>query len=496
MSRWLSNATKAIARSFRPRAADGAAPSSGPKARSDRIEVENRNAGSRAWRRGRAPDDINKQIQGYASETSVNIGDSIDFHVTVDSEQEFTIEIYRLGWYGGEGSRHMKTSPVLHGKRQPAPTLDQQTGMITCAWSPSWTLHVPTDWTSGLYVASFVTGDRRAAAPFVIRDDHRDAALCVVIPFTTYQAYNQWPTDGKIGKSLYYGFPPTAENEPPRFANDPGTRANKVSFDRPFEQGGIPSQADYDFDSIAWLEKEGYDVTYCTSIDLHRGRIDPKRFAGLIFSGHDEYWSRKMREVPEKALECGTSLVFFGANAIYWHIRFEQSADGRPDRVLVCYKTSPDPEAEPGEATTKWRTSSPGPRKAEQRLLGIQYKAVVPEPVPLVVKNSDHWMWAGCGVQDGDEVDRLVAIEADNFDPRYPKPNGVQTLLAESPYTMANGVDTVHHTSIYETDTGAVVFVAGTFYWPYGLSEEGYVDKRIQLATANLLQRILNGPAS
>lgn len=493
MSRWLRIATNAITRSSRSRASDDAGTPQAPTAPSDRIEVENRSAGSRAWRRGRTPDDITRQIQGYASATSVNLGESIDFHVTVDSEQDFTVEIYRLGWYGGEGSRHMTTSPALRGLRQPAPALDEQTGLVTCAWSPSWTLNVPADWTSGLYLASFVTGDWRAATPFVIRDDHRTAALCVVVPFTTYQAYNQWPTDGKIGKSLYYGFPPTADDEPPRFANDPQTRANKVSFDRPFEQRGIPSQADYDFDSIAWLEKEGYDVTYCTSIDLHRGRIDPERFAGLIFGGHDEYWSRRMREVPEKAVECGTSLAFFSANNIYWHIRLEPSADGRPDRVEVCYKALPDTDAELGEATTKWRTASPGPRKAEQRLLGIQYKAVVPEPVALVVNNSDHWMWAGCGVQDGDEVDRLVAVEADNVDARYPKPTGVQTLLAESPYTMGNGIDTVHHTSIYETDTGAVVFVAGTFYWPYGLSEEGYVDKRIQLATANLLQRMLNG---
>jgi hypothetical protein len=442
------------------------------------------------------PDDVARQIQGYASRASVNVGESVDFRVTVDTEQDFAIEIYRMGWYGGEGSRLVITSPTLRGTRQPDPMLDMGTGLVTCGWAASWTLDVPLDWTPGLYIASFVAGEWRAATPFVIRDDDGDAAFCVVIPFTTYQAYNMWPTDGKIGKSLYYGFPETADDEPPRFSNDPETRAAKVSFDRPYELRGIPSQFDYDFNTVAWLEKEGYDVTYCTSIDLHQGRVDPAKHAGLIFSGHDEYWSRQMRDVAEKAVAGGTSLVYFGANSVYWHIRFEASPSGPEDTVVACYKSSPDPEAAPGEATTKWRTSSPGPRRAEQKLLGVQYKSVVPEPVPLVIKNSDHWLWAGCSVADGDIVDNLVAGEADNVDPRYPKPDGVQTLLAESPYTMENGTETVQNTSIYVAESGALVFVAGTFYWPYGLNEEGYADKRIQVATGNLLRRILNGRQS
>jgi len=56
---------------------------------------------------------------------------------------------------------------------------------------------------------------------------------------------------------------------------------------------------------------------------------------------------------------------------------------------------------------------------------------------------------------------------------------------------MKNGTETVHHTSICELRNGAIVFVAGTFYWPYALGEEAHVDKRIQTATANLLNRIV-----
>jgi len=461
---------------------------------SARIIAENRHVGSDRWRDGLEQDDIIiRPIEGYASATSVNLGESIDFHVTVDAETEFTIEIYRIGWYGGTGARHMLTSPPLPGHRQPPPTLDPTTGLITCDWPASWTLTIPTHWTSGLYLASFVTDQWRAATPFVVRDDTTTAQLCVVVPFTTYQAYNQWPNDGRTGKSLYYGFPPTTDTDEPNFTNDPTTRAAKVSFDRPYaNNAGLPSQADYDLSLIGWLEREGYDVTYCTSIDLHCGRIDPTRFTGLVFSGHDEYWSRQMRDVVHEAVHAGTSLAFFSANSIYWHIRVEPSpTTGRPDRVVVCYKTAPDPDATPGTATTKWRTRSPGPGMPEQAVLGVQYRAVVPEPVPLVIKNSHHWMWAGTGAADGDTIPGLVAGEADNLDPRYPRANGVQVLLSESPYTMEDGTPTVQHTSVYEAPSGSIVFVAGTFHWAFGLNHATYGDRRIEQATRNLLHRMM-----
>lgn len=47
----------------------------------------------------------NREIEGYASKTSVNLGETISFHVSVNPTQLFKIEIYRMGWYGGYGGR-------------------------------------------------------------------------------------------------------------------------------------------------------------------------------------------------------------------------------------------------------------------------------------------------------------------------------------------------------------------------------------------------------
>src|SRR5262249_49795132 len=147
-----------------------------------------------------------------------------------------------------------------------------------------WSVRVEPDWVSGLYMAVFVNAKgRRSYCPFVVRDD-RPADLCVIVPFTTYQAFNKFPADRQSGRSLYHGY--NADG-----TDDKDRRAVKVSFDRPYSLDGRPYNVQFDIDFVQWAERNGFDVTYATSVDLHAGRIDPSRYAGLVFSGPDQYWS-------------------------------------------------------------------------------------------------------------------------------------------------------------------------------------------------------------
>jgi hypothetical protein len=474
------------------------------------ILTENQLRGTREWRRDvkgmLVADDIRMQIKGYTSATSVHLGESIDFHVTTNAQADYTIGIYRLGYYGGDGARHMKTSPTLRGWSQPLPQLEPGTGMISCDWTPGWTLHVPKSWTSGLYLAVF-TGEfphgerRRSFIPFVVRDDSRQADLCVVLPFSTYQAYNQWPRDGKYGKSLYHGYVPNDDVGDAVRQDAPVSydlRSRKVSFDRPYANDGLPYRFDYDYDFVQWVERVGFNVTYASNVDLHAGLIDVDRYAGLIFSGHDEYWSSAMRDVAHHAVAQGTSLAFMMANNVYWHIRFEP-ANGRENRVVVCYRDT-DPAPDTSGPTIRWRTMDRG-AVAEQGLLGVQYNGIVASPAPLVVRDADHWFWDGCRLKDGDLIPNIVDGEADGIDHGMPVPTGVRhSLLSASPYKVAgsnvvvgetHAAEATQNTSVYETDAGGLVFVAATFNWPLGLNRTGFQDARIERATTNLFKRMM-----
>ncbi|MFE7615000.1 N,N-dimethylformamidase beta subunit family domain-containing protein [Streptomyces sp. NPDC057496] len=453
---------------------------------------ENRAIGSDTWAVGRdgtsGVTDTLAQIQGYTSRTSVERGDSIAFHLASHITQKCTISIYRIGHYGGSGARHLTTSEPVAVEPQTKPDADAETGLIACDWPVSWTLDIPSTWVSGIFLAVFTSEDgHRSYTPFVVRDTDRRSDILMVVPFTTYQAYNIWPFDGRTGKNLYKGYTPEGK------LGGNAERAFKVSFDRPYAQAGMPRWFDMDTSASRWAESVGYDVTYVSSVDLHDGQIDPSKYTAIVFSGHDEYWSKAMRDCAEEAVETGTHLAFLASNNIYFHIRLEPNAKNQPNRVVTCYKEAPDPDADAAGPTVRWRQLGKRHRKAEQGLLGVQYNGILKDPVPLVVRKSSHWFWSGTGLRDGDEIPDLIAVEADGFNPSMPHPDGTrQTLLSASPYVDSWGRGrTVQNTSLCENHQGTFVFVAGTFHWPLALNNPEHINPQVQRATHNLLTRML-----
>jgi hypothetical protein len=473
--------------------------------------AENRLAGSGDWQIGSgdtvAADDLGGQVCGYASATSVNLGESIDFRVSTRPARSFTVDVYRLGWYGGAGARRTASSPRLQGVTQADPVTNPKTGMISCDWSTSWTLNVPASWTSGSYLAAFTTEDgHRSLVPFVVRDDARRSDFLVVLPFTTYQAYNQWPLNGKIGKSLYYGYGHdgddsealAAEGASDRldvhgFPVSYGSRARTVSFARPYSNVGLPQRADLDYEFLQWAERSGYDVSYATSVDLHAGRIDPSQYSALVFSGHDEYWSQDMRDTVQAAVGTGTHAAYIAANNVYWHVRFEPGPAGSDEPAMVCWKSDPDPAPDASGPTCLWREVDSNGAKSEQSLVGVQYNGIPKQEMPLVVSRPDHWFWAGTGVRDGETIPGIVGGEADGYYPGSPKPDTTDHALLSASHFMALGGSDwprVQHTSLYQAKSGAIVFDAATFNWSFGLNRGGYQDARIEKATANLFNRM------
>ena len=99
------------------------------------------------------------------------------------------------------------------------------------------------------------------------------ASALVIAPVNTWQAYNPWG-----GKSLY------------DFQSD-GVAAVKVSFNRPYHPAH--TFLEYDLDLIRWLEREGYDVSYTTDVDVDSQPGSLLQHTLVMTAGHDEYWSKE-----------------------------------------------------------------------------------------------------------------------------------------------------------------------------------------------------------
>ncbi|TLY46614.1 MAG: hypothetical protein E6K59_00005, partial [Nitrospirae bacterium] len=351
------------------------------------IVIENQQFGSIAWRLtpGLIADDAVGQIKGYASATSVKQNQSITLYVTVNPAQTYTIDIFRMGWYAGLGGRLLFHAGPLNGFQQSACVPDPITGLIACNWAPSYILTIPSDWTSGVYLALLTNAaGYQNYVMFVVRDD-RPAPFLFQQSVMTYQAYNNYPDDGHTGKSTYtfnsYGANTVAGNP----------RAVKVSFDRPYSTHGAAEFPNWELPLVWWLERNGYDVTYSTDIDTHANGGALLNRKGVISGGHGEYWSKQMFDAFEAARDAGVNLAFFGADTTSVQVRVEASAAGVANRVIVAYKdASIDPVQGP-TTTVAWR--SPPVNRPEQSLRGIQSAfTFVRSNVDYVVTNSSHWV--------------------------------------------------------------------------------------------------------
>lgn len=422
----------------------------------------------------------NREIEGYASATSINRGESIRLYVNT-AEPTYTIEVLRLGWYGGAGSRSM-TKPVLQvGQQQEPARFYESAGLVECDWRDPYVLTTgnsvdPADWPSGVYVAKLTAASgKQSYIPFVVRDDSRASDILFQCSVNTYQAYNDWG-----GWSLYTN-----------------PRAHAVSFNRPYGGAfGLGDFISYEFHMLRFLESQGYDVTYTTDVDTHaRGELLTLHKAFLSI-GHDEYWTWEMRDRVEEARNRGVNLGFFGANISYWQIRYARSPiTDEKDRTIVCYKNErADPASHSSNDKTRERTTvrfrSHIVGRPEDMLIGQMWQTW-PVQGDMVIIAPHSWVFDGAGLKEGDHLPGLLGYEVDRI--WMHSPEGTYHV-ARSPYPYHGETRYSHMTVYHHKRSGATVVATGTMQWNWGLSNvaiggQSYTCEPAQHATKNILER-------
>ena len=281
-------------------------------------------------------------IEGYVSDTSVYQGDSIDIMVSLDPPGPFVIHVYRMGYYGGAGGRHMATLGPFQGRAQPVPMMAVER-LRECQWESSVTLTIPCDWPSGVYLGKLAREEfygPESYVIFIVKERRRSDILWQVSDLT-WQAYNRWPGSD----SLY--------NDGTTEVWYSGTNV-RVSFDRPYGKFCTIMDSTLSLGSgefllwehplAFWLEQEGYDVTYCSNLDLENDPEVLNRCKAMLSVGHDEYWTRQMFERALEARDDGMSMAFFSGNSVYHEIETYESADGRPWRSFARMRRFDDEE--------------------------------------------------------------------------------------------------------------------------------------------------------
>lgn len=430
-----------------------------------------------------------KQIEAYCSHTSIKAGEQLNLFVSTDPASGYSLDIYRMGYYGGKGGRLMKSFDNLNAQPQTVPQADKKTNFFECKWDTATTITIPNDWLSGVYLGKLTTKKNNAQAyiVFIVKDD-RQTDFLFQCSDLTWQAYNRWPQ----WHSMY------DEGQKP-WVNTNGAR---ISFDRPYSLylNGLPSDFNplsngsgefllWEFPFAFWMEKEGYDVSYISNVDTHADAATLLRARGFLSVAHDEYWTDQMFRNATAARDAGVNMLFLCGNSLDGKIFLEAATDGRPNRV-----TGRLPERE---------------FKNEEDLMGASSYGV--GYTSFVCKAPDHWLYKNTGMKLNDSIAGLVGWEYHGLPIGNQK--GLVVVAQNKIYPNRFG-DTAapdHTATIYQHSKGNFIFNAGTCFWSMLLSmppgyqspvcnqgEKGYrslnfnkPDSRVQQMTRNLLNRCL-----
>ncbi|MBX3236794.1 MAG: hypothetical protein KF814_11630 [Nitrospiraceae bacterium] len=363
-------------------------------------------------------------IRGYAGNPSVLPGGQLSLHVSTTAP-EFRVRLFRQD----TSLVFVQESDWLEGRHvlEPSTALDR-----TGDWNwPAYTIPVPSDWPSGVYLAQLVEG--REGKPIrppegMPRFDGRDGRILFVVksaapgtkasilynlPLFTYQAYNY------TGRLNFYmkGDPPDAD------------RVHRVSLRRPGAGTGGDIGGEYDdhcgsacdwYDDssprntfahwdapfLTWLASHGYRVDVCTDLDLHEGSATLPAYRLLLCVGHHEYWSTEMRDHAEAFVKARGNIAWFSGNTCWWRVRVR--LDGAQ---LECRKID--------NGDLWWS----GARRPENHLTGVSFQngggwwgGEAREPLGFTVQHPESWVFEGTGLKAGDTFGReaaLVGFECD-----------------------------------------------------------------------------------
>ncbi|MBR1293788.1 MULTISPECIES: DUF4082 domain-containing protein [Bradyrhizobium] len=467
------------------------------------------------------------KIQGFTTAISTNIGGTVQFKINNQTgNPNYRIDIYRLGYYGGNGARlittvqHQAATSVV----QPAPLKNASTGLVDAGnWSVTDSWSIPTDAVSGVYIANVIDGTQIFQIPFVIRNDASHSAVVFQTADQTWQAYNPWG-----GANLYTG-------------NGPGINgsAYAVSYNRPIttRDGGLYGTANdmvfsAEYPAIYWLEQNGYDVSYISGIDAATSGSLLLNHQVYMDVGHDEYWTDSQFSNVQAAGRAGVNLMFLSGNEVYWQTRLAPSIDASQtaNRTLISYKdTHANQLIDPtGTATGTFmdaRFASTG------GLSGIPSNALTGQVFQVDSDRTDIIripydmtklrFWRNTSVantpvgQTASLVQNLLGYEWDSSPDNGFRPAGLvnvssSTLQITGQYlldygnTTGNGTATHNLVEFRDPVSGALVFGAGTVFWSWGLASDHDqvvgsatpIDPNVQQATVNVLADMGVQPAT
>lgn len=462
-------------------------------------------------------------VLGYVWPRAVRSGERSEFRV--HSVEPYRLTLWRyglrrelvrlLGWFDEHGPR---------ATQQITPDGDySQTGVrwnkVGYGGNAHHTQLVTGPERSGLYYlhAKAERSGEFFSFPWIVAPTRPSAPIAVLASTNTWAAYNNFggrsnyinahrlpdvPTINARQDLIRYTLPgtfnvwgfPDDEYLPLSFERpEPGNVVREHEEVTDPIEGRLPcGMAPAEWRLLGWLEREGYSYDFYSEWQLHDGQLDLDAYRVLILSVHPEYWSRTMyRRVKEWVHDRGGRLLYLGGNGLNCEVEFLGEDRLRFKNYLAPSVNGQLGMPDPHDPSVYLESRMHRTLESEANLLGVVCTETgMMTAAPYRAVQSDHWVFAGTGLRDGDlfgehsQQERVhggaSGHETDKISPHSP-PGTV--LLAKGINADDGGAELAY----YETASGGAVFSAGSItYVPCLL-----VDRHISRITTNVLAKFL-----
>ena len=461
-------------------------------------------------------------ILGYVWPRAVKSGGRSEFRV--HSPEPYRLSLWRyglqrkqvkiVGWFDEHGHKSvMQITPdgdyTQHGVQW------NQTGY----GSPHHTQFVVGPEESGLYYLH-AKGERSQqffSFPWIVAPAQPVASVAVLASTNTWLAYNNFG-----GRSNYINADRLPERPIVNARQDlirynragsfnswgfPDDSYQPLSFERPEPgncvreheavtdpiEGRLPcAMAPAEWRLLGWLEREGFAYDYYSEWQLHNGDLDLSAYRVLVLSVHPEYWSREMYErVKQWVHHEGGKLVYLGGNGLNCEVDFHGDESLTFKTYLAPSEGGalgmPNPENPDEYFDSRMHRTL----ESEANLLGVVCTETgIMTAAPYRVANSDHWVFNGTALKDGDLFgerslhERIHGGASGHETDKISAHSPVNTiLLAKGTNPNQGGAEMVY----YQHANGGEVFSVGSITYVASL----LVDPAVSQITANVLNHFL-----
>jgi hypothetical protein len=281
-------------------------------------------------------------VEAYCTPLSVAAGEPVGLHVA-GRAATCSVEVRRWG-----AAEPAWTTSGLAAVDHPVPERAFEHG---CGWPVTVSIPTETSWPSGLYEVTLVADDEQgdaavSQAMFVVRARAGEpgARALLHLATNTYNAYNQWggrclysgATQVSFERPLERGYlrrPTESTGYDGRFANietpsDP-THQRVIDYQERFEipmWTGSAGWWNWERRFVEWAEAAGFGLDVAIDADLETVPDLLDDYDVLLTVGHNEYWTRGMRDAVDGFVDRGGRWAIFGGNTCFWQVRIDHTA--------------------------------------------------------------------------------------------------------------------------------------------------------------------------